>query len=117
MRRRRQPRTPINAEINVVSLIDVMMLLLVIFMITAPMMQGGIDLQLPKADAQPLESKRQITVSIDRAHNIVVDGVRMNFNEFAGGAFKALAATKAQQGVYVQADATVPYQWVVEVLG
>ena len=44
---------PLNAEINVVSLIDVMLLLLVIFMITAPMMQGGVDVALPKAEGTP----------------------------------------------------------------
>ena len=48
-RRSRGERTPLNAEINVVSLIDVMMLLMIIFMITAPMMQGGVDISLPKA--------------------------------------------------------------------
>ncbi len=59
MRRRRSGRLHLNAEINVVSLIDVMMLLLVIFMITAPLMQGGVDVKLPAADAKPLESKSQ----------------------------------------------------------
>ncbi len=54
MRRgRRRHRYELNADINVVSLIDVMLLLLVIFMITAPMMQGGIDLTLPSAEGVP----------------------------------------------------------------
>ena len=48
-RRRRRHRFELNADVNVVSLIDVMLLLLVIFMITAPMMQGGVDIALPKA--------------------------------------------------------------------
>ena len=55
-RRRGRDRLALNAEINVVSLIDVMMLLMIIFMITAPMMQGGVDISLPKAEARPLES-------------------------------------------------------------
>lgn len=59
MARRRGERTPLNAEINVVSLIDVMMLLLVIFMITAPMMQGGVDVQLPKGEARALEPEER----------------------------------------------------------
>ena len=50
-RRRRGERVPLNAEINVVNLIDVMLLLMVIFMLTAPMMQGGVDVALPKAAA------------------------------------------------------------------
>jgi biopolymer transport protein ExbD len=55
MARGRRRELPLNAEINVVSLIDVMLLLLVIFMITAPMMQGGVDVALPKAEAKPLD--------------------------------------------------------------
>ena len=52
-RRARGKGLPLNADINVVSLIDVMMLLMVIFMITAPMMQGGVDIALPVAEARP----------------------------------------------------------------
>ncbi|MEO6877156.1 MAG: biopolymer transporter ExbD, partial [Gemmatimonadaceae bacterium] len=55
--RRRRDRFELNADVNVVSLIDVMLLLLIIFMLTAPMMQGGVDITLPTADAKPLESK------------------------------------------------------------
>ena len=55
-RGRGRDRLTLNAEINVVSLIDVMMLLMIIFMITAPMMQGGVDISLPKAQSRPLES-------------------------------------------------------------
>ena len=62
-RRSRGERSPLNAEINVVSLIDVMMLLMVIFMITAPIMQGGVDVKLPKAEATPLESKSGLVIS------------------------------------------------------
>ncbi|MDE3128015.1 MAG: biopolymer transporter ExbD, partial [Gemmatimonadota bacterium] len=57
MARRRHRRLELNADINVVSLIDVMLLLLVIFMITAPMMQGGVDITLPQAEARPITSK------------------------------------------------------------
>jgi Biopolymer transport protein len=64
--RRRRERMALNAEINVVSLIDVMMLLMVIFMITAPIMQGGLDINLPKAEAKPLEPKSGLVVTIDR---------------------------------------------------
>ena len=67
MRRRgRGERTPIYAEVNVVSLIDLMMLLMVIFMITAPIMQGGVDLTLPKAEAKAVESKGGMVVSVTR---------------------------------------------------
>ena len=65
MPRRRRDRLALNAEINVVNLIDVMLLLLVIFMITAPMMQGGVDIQLPRAEARPLDPKSGQIVSQD----------------------------------------------------
>jgi biopolymer transport protein ExbD/biopolymer transport protein TolR len=73
LRRRRSGRLHLNAEINVVSLIDVMMLLLVIFMITAPLMQGGVDVKLPEASAKPLEDKGSLVVTVDRRGRIFVD--------------------------------------------
>ena len=63
---------PLNAEINVVSLIDVMLLLLVIFMITAPMMQGGVDVALPKAEAKPLDPKSGMVVTIDKSGAVCI---------------------------------------------
>lgn len=105
----------LNAEINVVSLIDVMMLLMVIFMITAPIMQGGIDINLPKAEARPLEAKSGLVVSIDRNGGIHVDETVLTFPEFRA-TFKTLAANRGRDGVYLRADAGVPYGSVVRVL-
>jgi biopolymer transport protein TolR len=105
----------LNAEINVVSLIDVMLLLLVIFMITAPMMQGGVDVALPRADARPLEPKSGLVVSVNRAGQIFVDETRLTYPEFRAS-FRALATRRANQGVYLRADQGVPYGTVVRVL-
>ena len=66
-RRGRRHRLELNADVNVVSLIDVMLLLLVIFMITAPMMQGGVDITLPKAESKPMESKDAVAITVNRA--------------------------------------------------
>jgi biopolymer transport protein ExbD/biopolymer transport protein TolR len=115
VRRRRAERTPLNAEINVVSLIDVMMLLMVIFMITAPMMQGGVEVALPKAEARPLEPKSGLAVSVTRDGAIYVDDARLSLAEFRAS-FKALAAERARDGVYLRADEGVPYGVVVQVL-
>jgi biopolymer transport protein TolR len=114
MRSRRQ-RVALNAEINVVSLIDVMMLLMVIFMITAPMMQGGVDISLPRAEARPLDSKSGMTVTIDRAGAILVDDVTLSFAEFKA-TFRALAEQRGRNGVFLRADQGVPYGTVVRVL-
>ena len=115
MSRRRTARIPLNAEINVVSLIDVMMLLMVIFMITAPIMQGGVDVVLPKADARPLEPKSGLVVTLNPQGQVVVDDTRMSLGEFRAS-FRALAERRAKQGVFLRADARVPYGMVVQVL-
>jgi len=112
---RRRERLPLNAEINVVSLIDVMMLMMVIFMITAPIMQGGVDVALPQAQAKALEPKSGLVVTIDRTGQIFVDETRLTYDEFRGS-FKALAAKHGSNGVYLRADAGVPYGTVVRVL-
>ena len=114
-RRRRSERTPLNAEINVVSLIDVMMLLMVIFMITAPIMQGGVDVRLPTADAKPLEPKSGMVVTVNRQGQIFVDESQMSFEAFRAS-FKALAGKRGSQGVYLRADEGVNYGAVVRVL-
>jgi biopolymer transport protein TolR len=113
--RRRRDRLALNAEINVVNLIDVMLLLLVIFMITAPMMQGGVDIQLPRAEARPLDPKSGLVVTVDRAGVIRVDNARMSYGEFRA-AFKALASRRAREGIYLRADRGVAYGTVVRVL-
>ena len=113
--RRRRERMALNAEINVVSLIDVMMLLMVIFMITAPIMQGGIDIDLPKAEARPLEPKSGLVVTVDRRGRIHLDETELSFSEFRS-TFRTLAADRGKDGVYLRADAGVPYGQVVRVL-
>ena len=116
MSRRRVARVPLNAEINVVSLIDVMMLLMVIFMITAPIMQGGVDVVLPTAAAKPLEPKSGLVVTVNRNGDVFVDETRMSETEFRAS-FRALAEGRAKQGVFLRADAGVPYGLVVRILG
>ena len=113
-RRRRGERTPLNAEINVVSLIDVMMLLMVIFMITAPIMQGGVDVALPRADARPLEAKSGLVVTVNRAGQIFVDDTQLSLSEFRTS-FATLAKDRSRQGVYLRADERVPYGTVIGV--
>ena len=115
-RRRAKEQMQLNAEINVVSLIDVILLLLVIFMITAPMMQGGVDVALPKVDAKPLEQpKSGLVVSVDRSGAIYVDETKMTFAEFRAS-FRALASKRVRDGVYLRGDTNVPYGVVTQVL-
>jgi biopolymer transport protein TolR len=114
-RRSRGERTPLNAEINVVSLIDVMMLLMVIFMITAPIMQGGVDVKLPKAEATPLESKSGLVISITADGSIYAGDLKMTLRVFRS-AFKGIASRQGKDGVYLRADQSVNYGTVAQVL-
>jgi biopolymer transport protein ExbD/biopolymer transport protein TolR len=114
-RRTRRARYELNADVNVVSLIDVMLLLLVIFMITAPMMQGGVDITLPAADAKPLESKEGLSVSVNKAGDVFIDNDKYTYSQFAT-VFKALAKNKTRNGVYLRADKNVEYGTVLRIL-
>lgn len=106
----------VNGEINVVSLIDVMMLLMVIFMITAPIMQGGVDINLPKADVRPLDTKDNLVITIDANGTIWADKTRLSESEFEGSV-KALADKKGGNGVTLRADLAVPYGKVFRIIG
>jgi biopolymer transport protein TolR len=112
---RRRDRMVLNAEINVVSLIDVMMLLMVIFMITAPIMQGGVDVSLPQAQARPLEPKSGLVVTVDRNGGIHVEDAVLSYAEFRAS-FRAIAAERGRDGIYLRGDAGVAYGSIVRVL-
>jgi len=106
---------PLNADINVTSLVDVAFVLLIIFMITAPIMQGGVDVQLPRAEARPLEPKQGLVVTVDRDGKIYVDQAPLSYEDFRA-TFPAFVRTKHPTGVYLRADGSVPYATVVQVL-
>jgi biopolymer transport protein TolR len=114
-RRRRRQRFELNADVNVVSLIDVMLLLLVIFMITAPLMQGGVDIQLPQANAKPIESKDGLSIAINSRGEIFVGEQRMSMSEFRVS-FKALSKNRTRNGVYLRSDKNVPYGTFAQVM-
>lgn len=77
MRRARRRGLPVNAEIQITNLVDVAFVLLIIFMITAPILQGGIELDLPDAEAAPLTDEEGITVSISREGTIFIETAEM----------------------------------------
>ena len=115
-RRARRHRYELNADVNVVSLIDVMLLLLVIFMITAPMMQGGLDITLPAAQARPLESKTGLSISVNRSGEVFIgDATKgMNVGNFRV-LFMSMSKNETANGVYLRADKDVPYGVIVQV--
>ena len=106
---------PLMADVNVTSLVDVMLVLLIIFMITAPIMQGGVDVELPRAEARPLSPKEGMVVTVNRDGRIYVDQTPVTYRDFRV-TFRSLVATRKPTGVYLQADDRVPYGDVVRVL-
>jgi biopolymer transport protein ExbD len=106
---------PLSADINVTSLVDVAFVLLIIFMITAPIMQGGVDVQLPRAEARPIPAKEGMVVSVDREGRIFIDETRVSLGDFRM-TFGALVQSRKPKSVYLRADRRVPYGEVVKVL-
>jgi len=104
-----------TADINVTSLVDVAFVLLIIFMITAPMMQGGVAIELPKAEGQPLAANEGIVVSVDRQGRIFVDQTRVSYEDFRAS-FRALVAKRGTSNVYLRADRRGTYGDVVRVI-
>ena len=102
-------------DINVTSLVDVAFVLLIIFMITAPMMQGGVPIQLPKAEGQPLAANEGIIVTVDRQGRIFVDQTRVSYEDFRAS-FRALVAKRGTSNVYLRADRRGTYGDVVRVI-
>ena len=106
---------PLNAVINVTSLVDVAFVLLIIFMITAPIMQGGVDVRLPRAEARPLEPKSGLVITLDQAGRVYLDQAALSYEDFRA-TFPAFVRTKRPTGVYLRADGRAPYASVVQVL-
>jgi biopolymer transport protein ExbD/biopolymer transport protein TolR len=103
-----------TADINVTSLVDIAFVLLIIFMITAPLMQGGIELELPKASSRPLTERESIVVSVRRDGTIYVDQTRVTYDEFRAS-FRAIVARRGTTNVIFRADRRASYQSAIRV--
>jgi len=105
------------SEINVTPMVDVMLVLLVIFILTAPLLASSIKLDLPKTDAaKPGEVSRFVTLVVNKAGQTFLNDQALNLEQLAA----ALAQTSAQDPdteVQLRADESVPYGKVVEVMG
>ena len=111
----RRRRLVPTADINVTSLVDVAFVLLIIFMITAPMMQGGVPVELPKAEGRLLRADEGIFVTVNRSGQIFVDDLRVSYSEFRAS-FRALVAKRGTSNVYLRSDRRASYGDVVRVL-
>ena len=118
MRRRGGDRThlPVRAEINVTSLVDVAFTLLVIFIITAPVLQGGIQVNVPKGDAGYIEgSDELLIVSIDENNTIFIGDLPVSRDE-APSVLRQLIQANDIRAVYLQGDSLALYGPVFEMI-
>src|SRR5579871_2909469 len=96
------------SEINMVPFIDVVLVLLIIFMITAPILQSGIDVDVPKTKTVKELTEVRMVVTIDRAQRVYLNDKPVNIHEIGQ---KVISQTHdpAQQAVYVRCDQSVPF--------
>lgn len=100
------------SEINVTPLVDVMLVLLIIFMVTAPMMQQGLEVDLPKAKGKGFSEQSRVIVSITKKKNIYIDNRgRVNLK-----ALSSRLKSEAGKEVLIKADSSIPYGFVMQVM-
>jgi biopolymer transport protein TolR len=103
-------------EINVTPFVDVMLVLLIIFMVTAPMMVEGVNVDLPETTAQPLESEKEpLVVTIDKEGQVFINDFKTGRDIFATKLTKVLEA-RQDRTVYLKADKTIPYGVVMQIM-
>jgi len=109
------PRIQVKAEISFVNLIDVMLVLLIIFMITAPTMHHMIDVELPKGKASRANITEGIVITIKENGTIHIDRDKLESKDFLNR-FQSVWKKRSGEPVYINADHNVSYGAVVDIL-
>ena len=108
-------RMPVNADVSFVNLIDVTLVLLIIFMITAPAMNQMLDVGLPKAKASSANITEGIVITIKKDGAVYIDNKKVGDSEF-NDTFRGVWEDHAGEPVYINSDESVPYGDVVGVI-
>ena len=115
-RTRRRSYQPL-AEINVTPFVDVMLVLLIVFMVTAPLLTVGVPIELPETKANQLSGdKEPLTVSVDREGKVFLQDTEVDIEEVVPK-LEAIAAGGYQERIYVRGDRDVDYGDVMRVMG
>ena len=112
--RRAQPMS----EINVTPFVDVMLVLLIIFMVAAPLLTVGVPVELPKtaANALPSEAEEPLTVTVTAEGTVLIQTTETAMGELIPK-LRAIATERASDRVFLRADGAIPYETVVQVMG
>jgi biopolymer transport protein TolR len=104
------------SEINVTPFVDVMLVLLIIFMVTAPMMIQGLNVDLPEATAKPLESEKEhLVITIDKSNQVYINDFEVTIDFLRQKLIKILQG-RSDRDVYLKADKSIPYGIVIQVM-
>ncbi|OPY72732.1 MAG: Biopolymer transport protein ExbD [Syntrophorhabdus sp. PtaU1.Bin050] len=116
MKSNRDSKGPLS-EINIIPLVDVMLVLLIIFMITAPMMQHGMNIDIPKVTTKPIPTKDEPQIlNITRDQRLVLNEKKLAVKDLKP-AVQLLFANKAHKEIFLRADKEVSYGFVVSCMG
>ena len=117
-RRRRRGGAGRMSEINVTPFVDVMLVLLIIFMVAAPMLTVGVPVELPRtsAGALPAEQEEPLSITLTSDGTVLIMSSEIDPNELIPR-LRAIAAERRDNKVFLRADGTIPYERVVQVMG
>ncbi|RED18683.1 ExbD/TolR family protein [Pontivivens insulae] len=117
-RRRRRGQAAAMSEINVTPFVDVMLVLLIIFMVAAPLLSSGVPVQLPEtaAGALPQDEERPLTLTMTAEGEVLVQDTAIDRNSLIPR-MRAIAAERTSNAVFLRADGTIPYEQVAQIMG
>ncbi|MEP2783788.1 MAG: protein TolR [Pseudoruegeria sp.] len=117
-RRRRGRRSQAMSEINVTPFVDVMLVLLIIFMVAAPLLTVGVPVELPKtaANALPTEQEEPLTITLATDGRLVLQTTEISPDELLPK-LRAIATERTSDKVFLRADGAIPYEAVVQIMG
>jgi biopolymer transport protein ExbD len=104
------------SEINITSLVDVSLTLLIIFILSAPLLKASIDVSLPRTEAAKFVEKEGLTVTLNKDEEIFIEKKKVDKESFEKE-FKRIVSLKSPKMVYLNADKEVPYGFAIEILG
>ena len=114
-RRRVRKNNPIS-DINVTPLVDVMLVLLIVFMVTAPLLTVGVLIELPKTDAKQMsEESEPLTITLDKEGNIYIQEMKIPFTELAEK-LEAIGMGNYDQKIYINGDKDINYEMLMKVM-
>ena len=116
-RRSRRRRATVMADINVTPMVDVMLVLLIVFMVAAPLLTVGVPIDLPQTQAKSMEQdKEPLTLSVNDKGQVFLQNTEIKLDEIVPK-LKAIAKNGADERIYVRGDRKVDYGTVMKVMG